>query len=179
MNTLRFAPLVLAVAVIGLAGVALTYGGMRAADRSGALIGKPAPAMVLAALPSRSAAPDAAEILRGPAFVNFVASWCGPCKLEHPLVTELARQSQLPVYAVAYKDSPEDLEAYLAENGDPYAGVALDVRGQTAVAWGVRGVPETFLIDAQGRVRAHHPGPLADEDLARYLALAEAIRAGR
>ncbi len=99
--------------------------------------------------------------------VNFFASWCAPCLVEHPLLTRLS--SRVPVYGVAWRDEPADTRAWLATHGNPYHGVSLDPESTIGLEFGVYGVPETFFIDQQGRIRFRHAGPLTPDFLERVL----------
>ena len=128
-------------------------------------IGKPAPAFKLPRLDD-PAAQVSSEQLKGQVWVlNVWASWCGPCLVEHPLVTELARQPGVRVIGLNYKDRSEDARAWLARHGDPYAATVVDRDGRVGIDYGVYGVPETFVIDRQGIVRFKHIGPITPEAL--------------
>ena len=89
--------------------------------------------------------------------MNFFASWCVPCRVEHPQISELA--GQLPVYGVDHKDEPQDAARFLDGLGDPYAAIGADP-GRTGIDWGITGVPETFVIDAAGKVTFRFAGPI-------------------
>lgn len=97
--------------------------------------------------------------------VNFWASWCAPCRAEHPALIRLQAEG-LPVYGVNYKDDPEDALGFLAELGNPYTRLGADPKGRMAIDWGLYGVPETFVIDGQGRVVLRFPGPVTERALA-------------
>ena len=100
----------------------------------------------------------------GVKLVNFWASWCAPCRAEHPNLEALAEEGY-PIYGVNYKDDPEKALAFLDELGNPYEGVAADGEGRTAIDWGVYGVPETFVIDADGKVIFRFAGPITQRAL--------------
>ncbi|MBC6444076.1 MAG: DsbE family thiol:disulfide interchange protein [Alphaproteobacteria bacterium GM202ARS2] len=102
------------------------------------------------------------EVLHGRvSVVNFFASWCLPCVAEHPHITALAEHyPQVLRVGIAYKDSPQDAQRWLDTHSNPYTFVALDPVGRNALQWGVSGVPETFLIDTQGRIRYHLRAPI-------------------
>ncbi len=127
------------------------------------LIGKPAPAFSLPLLgqPEQRVARD--ELLGKVWVLNVFASWCGPCQVEHPLVTELAMRKLAPVYGLNYKDATEDATRWLARLGDPFAAVLVDAEGRTGIDFGVYGVPETFVIDKQGLIQLKHIGPLTPD----------------
>ena len=91
--------------------------------------------------------------------VNVFASWCLPCRAEHPLLVELAEREGVTIHGINYKDKPGDATAWLEELGNPYSRVGAD-EGRTAIEWGVYGVPETFVVDGRGNIRYHHRGPL-------------------
>lgn len=91
--------------------------------------------------------------------VNFWASWCAPCRIEHPNLSALAAEG-VPVYGVNYKDRPEAATGFLAELGNPYLGTGADPKGRTGLEWGVYGVPETFVVDGGGRILFRFAGPV-------------------
>jgi len=134
-----------------------------------ALVGKPAPAFDLAAvdLPKDLARPGVASAdLKGKAsIVNFFASWCIPCKAEHPLLLRLKESGVAPIYGIDYKDKPEDAVRWLTELGNPYDRLGADRDGRVAIDWGVYGVPETFVVDGSGRILFRQTGPLSSRDL--------------
>ena len=158
MKTLRFIiPLVVFVVLVGFLAVGLKLD-PRAVPSP--LINKPAPAFALPRLD------DAAKTLRrddllGKAWVlNVWASWCGPCRDEHPQVLALARGNYAPIVGLNYKDAQADARGWLQQLGDPYTVSLSDSDGRTGIDWGVYGVPETFVIDKQGVIRFKHVGPL-------------------
>ena len=128
-----------------------------------ALIDQPAPALALPALPDRDDGLASADLAGEVTLINFFASWCVPCLAEHPLLTRLAREDGIRVLGIAYKDEPADTLGWLAQHGDPYRRIGVDLDGRAAIDWGVYGVPETFLVDADGRIRFRHPGPLTPD----------------
>ena len=103
-----------------------------------------------------------------PMLVNWFASWCVPCLQEAPMLARLAARG-LPIWGIAYQDTVPALAAYLAANGNPYARLASDATGLTAINWGVYGVPETYLIDRQGIVRWRWAGALTEDVIANGL----------
>lgn len=92
--------------------------------------------------------------------VNFFASWCVPCRLEHRYLLELAKDDKVHLYGVNYKNKPEEARAWLAELGNPYGRIGVDATGRVGIDWGVYGVPETYIIDRAGRVRYRQLGPI-------------------
>ncbi|OYW08325.1 MAG: cytochrome C biogenesis protein, partial [Rhodospirillales bacterium 12-71-4] len=132
-----------------------------------ALIGQAPPAFDLPPVPESGVEPFAAADLRGlgqPALVNFWASWCVPCVIEHPQLMALSRQG-VPVFGIAYKDKPADSLTFLRRHGNPFRRLAQDVPGRVAIDWGVYGVPESYLLDAQGIIRWRYAGPITPEVL--------------
>ena len=162
---MRVKPLMLIPPVIFLA-LALTFlWGMGRDDPNGipsTFVGRDAPAVPQTTLPGNTQLTD--EMLRQPGvkLVNFWASWCPPCRAEHPTLTELS--ARLPVYGVDLKDNEADALRFLSEDGNPFAAIAADPRGRTAIDWGVTAPPETFIIDGEGRILYRHAGPLIRED---------------
>ena len=141
------------------------------------LIGKPAPAFTLPLLDADE--PLTLERLKGQTvLVNFWASWCTPCLHEHPLLMEEAGKG-VRIVGFNYKDEPQAARQWLARHGDPFALIARDGDGRAGLDWGVYGVPETFVLDAQGVIRHKHIGPLTREAWERDIApLLGASRAG-
>ncbi|MBP0481778.1 DsbE family thiol:disulfide interchange protein [Sagittula sp. M10.9X] len=110
--------------------------------------------------------------------VNFWASWCPPCRAEHPRLMEMQAQG-LTILGVNFKDQAGNATKYLGEEGNPFAGVAFDPAGRTAIEWGVTGPPETFILDGDGTVVFKFVGPLVGSDYEqRFLpALEQALAA--
>lgn len=92
--------------------------------------------------------------------VNFFASWCVPCRAEHPLLMDLAEDGEIAIFGLNYKNKPEKARAWLARLGNPYARIGADESGRIGIDWGISGVPETFVIDGEGRIRYRHWGPI-------------------
>jgi len=132
-----------------------------------ALIDKPAPAFDLPPVDGLDRPGLAtADLENGAvALVNFFASWCLPCRTEHPFLMDLAEDGGVRVLGIAYRDRPEDTRRWLARFGNPYEQVGVDDRGRTSIDFGVSGVPETFVIDRKGRIRYQHIGPLMAKDI--------------
>jgi len=169
-------PLLLFVIV----GAAFYYGFQRdPREIPSVLIDKPVPEFALPPLPGRDKGLASADLKGDVQLVNVFASWCIPCKAEHPIITRLAREGGIPVRAINHKDKPADALAWLKTNGDPYASIGADADGRVSIDWGVYGVPETFLIDRQGRIRYKHVGPLTPDVVQdRILPLVKELRKG-
>jgi cytochrome c biogenesis protein CcmG/thiol:disulfide interchange protein DsbE len=125
-----------------------------------ALIGKPVPQLDLPPLAANAGKLTTADVAGHVAVINFFASWCLPCKAEHPLLFDLGKDYGVPVYGIAFKDRPADTAAYIKEMGSPYAKIGLDEDGRTGLDFGLMGVPETFIVDKTGIVRYRLPMPL-------------------
>ena len=169
----RFAPL------IGFAALGAAFAYMLFNNSGGTLpstrIDRPAPAFSLPLL-DRSAAPSAnglaegllsqADLAQGRvSLLNLWASWCAPCRLEHPQLMALAKRDDVDVYGIAFHDKPAASRGFLRELGDPFKKVGVDQTGEVSLKWGVEGVPETFLIDGEGRVILKHTGEISQADL--------------
>ena len=135
-----------------------------------ALVGKPAPAFDLPGLADGAARLQLASFKGKLVAVNFFASWCLPCRAEHPFLKQLSAELGVPVIGVAWKDKPEASRAFLAELGDPYAATGADDSGRTGIDFGITGVPETFLVDGDGIVRYRLAGPVTPDSLQGQLA---------
>jgi cytochrome c biogenesis protein CcmG/thiol:disulfide interchange protein DsbE len=158
-------PIVLLVIVAGIAWFGL------APDRDpseipSALIGKPAPDFDLAALSPSAPRVSSKDFAGQVTVVNFFASWCLPCRAEHPMLFQLGKDDHVAVYGIAYKDKPDDTAKYIGELGSPYQRIGLDQDGRVAIDYGVTGVPETFIIDRKGIIRYRLPQPIDPDRLA-------------
>lgn len=126
------------------------------------MIGKPVPAFSLPSV--RPSDPDFSNTDLGgePMLINFYASWCAACRIEHPLLMRLRAEGVL-LHGIDWKDQPDAGYQWLQDRGDPYVRVGSDVNGRTGIDMGVSAVPETFVIDKQGRVRYRHVGAVTPE----------------
>ena len=131
-----------------------------------AMVGQPIPETVLPMLTGDQAGPGQVDLKTAgvgrPMIVNVFASWCAPCRIEHPKLLQL-KQRGIAVVGVAYKDEPVATRAFLDELGDPFAMVLVDREGRAGLDLGISGVPETFAVDAMGRITAKQSGPLLDD----------------
>ncbi|MEZ5812395.1 MAG: DsbE family thiol:disulfide interchange protein [Rhizobiaceae bacterium] len=135
-----------------------------ASDIPSALIGQPAPETDLPPLdPTLSIGLSSNNFIGNVTLVNIWASWCAPCRQEHPVLMRLAADKRFVVAGFNYKDDPANARGFLAELGDPYRVIGTDREGRKAIDWGVYGVPETFLVDRAGIIRFKHVGPLTDD----------------
>ena len=132
-------------------------------------IGKPAPEFRLEQLHDAKLA-FAPEDMKGKVWLlNVWASWCVSCRIEHPLLVEMAKSRQVPIVGLNYKDRREDGMGWLAKFGNPYALSAFDNEGRVGIDYGVYGVPETFVIDKQGVIRFKQIGPITPEALEKVI----------
>ena len=132
-----------------------------------ALIDKEAPPFALAGLKGPGLSRDALK--GGPVLINFFASWCVPCRVEHPLLMRLSEHDHVPLYGIDYKDQPADATKLLAQLGDPYKGIGLDTDGRAGLDFGVYGVPETYVLDKTGHIRKRFVGPLTAQQVDKEL----------
>ncbi|MBO0904656.1 DsbE family thiol:disulfide interchange protein [Jiella sonneratiae] len=160
---------------LGLAGVFLyqLLAGNDPKEIPSVLVGKTAPMTVLPALAGATLAdgtPTPGLDLSGPGdgrpvLVNVFASWCAPCREEHPLLMQLARDKRFRLVAINYKDKPENALAFLKSLGDPYAAIGVDEKGAATIDWGVYGVPETFLVAPDGEILYKQTGPFTPDSI--------------
>ncbi|MGH1578072.1 DsbE family thiol:disulfide interchange protein [Planktotalea sp.] len=162
----KISPLMIAPPAIFAALATLFYVGMFREgkdDLHSVFIGKPAPSIETAAPLEGFAGVTQADLARGDVtLVNFWASWCPPCRAEHPTLLELAKSHT--IVGVNFKDTSKAASSYLVDDGNPFAGVAFDPQGRTAIDWGVTAPPETFILDGEGTVLYRFAGPLVGSD---------------
>lgn len=128
------------------------------------LINKPAPSFSMAEVPELGVPGFDTAALRGEvSVVNVFASWCVPCRAEHPLLVALKQSTGVRLFGINQADAPENARAFLAELGNPYDAVGADRDRRISIDWGVYGVPETFVVDANGVITFKHVGPLTPE----------------
>ncbi|RZL07301.1 MAG: DsbE family thiol:disulfide interchange protein [Rubrivivax sp.] len=155
-------PLLVSAALVALLARGLNRDAQ--AETTSPLVGKPAPVLDLQRLDGD------AQPLQGQVWVlNVFASWCAPCRAELPVLGQLSEQGRVRIVGLDYRDTPELGQAFLKRHGNPYALTWLDPQGKGSLAWGVTGVPETFVIDRRGIVRLRHTGPVTVEDLNKRL----------
>jgi len=155
--------------VLFLALAAVFWLGMRSGDDSlpSAMVGVAAPAVTVAPLGSGPITTDALLRMPGVKLVNFWASWCAPCRAEHPMLEALAAEG-VAIHGINYKDQPAQAMKFLADLGNPFATMGAD-GGRMALDWGVYGVPETYVIDASGVILARIAGPVTAQALEREI----------
>jgi len=124
------------------------------------LIGKAVPTFVLPPVQGRTLGLSSKDLVGSVSIVNIFASWCSPCRQEHPLLVALDKEKLVPIFGINYKDKPQDAGPWLDELGDPYTRTGADVDGRVGIDWGVYGVPETYVVGSDGRIAYKHTGPL-------------------
>lgn len=181
----RRSPLLFLVPLIIFGALAIVFGiGLFSGDKSkvpSALIGRIAPAITLAPLGGlqRDGQPvpafGNADLAKGQAtLVNVWASWCAPCRVEHPVLmgladTDAVKQGKVALVGINYKDEAENARRFLGALGNPFSAVGVDRAGRAAIEWGVYGVPETFVIGPDGRILEKHVGPIDQQAATRLL----------
>jgi cytochrome c biogenesis protein CcmG/thiol:disulfide interchange protein DsbE len=143
--------------------VVLFVGVVRSPNKStqqSALLGKPAPEFDLPSLAQPDARVTLAQFAGRPWVLNVWGTWCVECRVEHDVLLEIARSNVVPIVGLNWKDDDALARQWLAELGDPYAVIAVDREGRTAIDFGVYGAPETFFIDERGIVQFRHVGPM-------------------
>jgi cytochrome c biogenesis protein CcmG/thiol:disulfide interchange protein DsbE len=133
------------------------------------LIGKPVPEFSLPPVKGRTVGLASANLKGEVSLVNVFASWCVACREEHPVFMDLRKRGVVPIHGLNYKDKPDDAARWLDELGDPYTRTGADVDGRVAIDWGVYGVPETFLVDRDGRIAYKHIGPVTPRIMSEKL----------
>ncbi|UZK66474.1 redoxin family protein [Sphingomonas sp. M1-B02] len=172
-RALIWAPLALFAIVFGLAAAGL----FKPADRTiySAMVGKPLPTIELPALLPGKPGIATAQLKGKPRLLNVFASWCVPCIAEAPHLLAL-KAAGAEIDAIAIRDTPEAVRAFLARNGDPYTRIGDDKASVGQLALGSSGVPETFLIDSRGVIVKQHVGDIRAEHVAELLAALEAAK---
>ena len=166
-------PALVFIGLTVLFAVQLTSG-RNPAELPSVLINKPVPVFSLAPLEGLTAGGKPVpgfsnEDLKGRVtVVNVWASWCAPCRQEHPLLVDLAKDPSIRVVGINQKDKPENARRFLGALGNPYAAVGVDPNGRASIDWGVYGVPETFIVGPDGTIRHKHIGPLTPENFGAF-----------
>ena len=160
-----FLPLAIVFAVSVLFAIYLWQigpGGKDISTLPSAMIDKPVPEFDLAPIEGRKLGLKSGDLKSGLSLVNVWASWCPPCRVEHPFLMDLAEKG-VTIYGINYRDKPEDALRFLRNLGDPYKRIGADTTGRVSIDWGIYGYPETFLVDQTGRIRYRHVGPISSE----------------
>lgn len=166
-SVVRFLPLAVFAAMALLFALLLTDDDRNPKQIKSALIGKTVPDISLPPLADNNPPLTSDDLKIGkPVILNFFASWCVPCRAEHESLMELAANEGVTVYGIAHKDKPEASRKFLAELGNPYAKIGVDRDGfKASIDFGISGVPETFIIDGNGKILYRHWGPIVDGHL--------------
>jgi cytochrome c biogenesis protein CcmG/thiol:disulfide interchange protein DsbE len=163
---LYLAPLIVVLVIVGYFASGLTRDPH---ELPSALIDRPFPAVDLPPISGQEKGFATADLAGQVALVNVFASWCAPCKVEHPLLMAHAKDGAIPIYGIAWKDDPAATADLLEQDGDPYRLVGADRSGRAGIDLGVTGVPETYLVDKIGRIRYKLARPINEDDWAQLL----------
>jgi cytochrome c biogenesis protein CcmG/thiol:disulfide interchange protein DsbE len=162
-------PLAIFAVFAGTAGKMLydqEVNGKNVSDLPSALIGTRAPALAMPALDGSNTQALTSEAIAGKlTLVNVFASWCVPCRQEHPLLKELSKDPRLNVVGINYKDRQDNALRFLGELGNPYKAIGVDPNGKAAIDWGVYGIPESYLVAADGTILYKRVGPFDQQSL--------------
>lgn len=162
-------PLALFAVFAGVAGKMLYDQDVNGLDISAipsALIGTKAPTLALPALDGSNTAALTSDAIAGKlTLVNVFASWCVPCRQEHPILKELAKDPRITVVGINYKDKNENALRFLGELGNPYRAIGVDPNGKAAIDWGVYGIPESYLVASDGTILYKRVGPFDAQSL--------------
>lgn len=154
-----FWPLAILVVLVAALGFGLTH---VSRDLQSPLLGKPVPAFQLPVL-GNTAIYTEGNLKGRPLLVNFFASWCAACQVEHPVLMKLAHEQNVEIVGMDYKDNVADITVWLDQHGNPYRTVVMDEHGTAGLDWGVYGVPETYAINAQGIIVYKHIGAMTED----------------
>ena len=160
----KLSPLMAAPLVIVAGFTVLAFVGLQRENPNelpSTLEGRAAPAVEVTPLGDNKPFKDSDLRGEGVKLVNFWASWCAPCRVEHPNLEKLTQQG-ITIYGVNYKDKPGNALKFLNDLGDPYAAIGADEAGRMALNWGVYGVPETYVIDGNGQILLRFAGPITE-----------------
>lgn len=167
INPLMALPLVIALGFFGVAKFGM--GRENAEQLPSSQLGRDTPSIAdvtpLGALPPLS---DEMLDLPGVKLVNYWASWCAPCRAEHPQL-KMLQEAGVTVYGINYKDEAPNALGFLKDLGNPYTAIGADARGRTALEWGVYGVPETYIVTGEGTIAYRFAGPITVEIMEKYI----------
>lgn len=159
-NWVRFAPIGAFVLIAMGLGFSLTNDPSKMPST---LIDRPAPKFALAPLESGTGGLGSEDLTGKVTLVNVFASWCSGCRVEHPMLLQIAQNGKIPLYGINWKDKPGDGLKWLKANHNPYLKIGDDQSGRLGIDLGVTGVPETFVVDKTGRIRYRHAGPITED----------------
>jgi cytochrome c biogenesis protein CcmG, thiol:disulfide interchange protein DsbE len=159
-------PLSIFVVVVGFLGIGLT---LNPREIPSPLVGKAVPYFSQPQLYDREKVLSPVDLKGKVWLLNFWASWCNGCKTEHPVLMELAKSGEVPIYGMDYKDQQDEAMTWLRRWGNPYPIVGVDEAGRVGINFGVYGVPETYVIDKQGVIRYKQIGPLTPDTVAQKI----------
>lgn len=158
-------PLATLLILAGFFGWSL-LSGRDPASIGSAVVNRPAPPLAAPALREGEPALTDALLRSGkPVLINFFASWCAPCLLEHPLLLRLKEREGATIIGIAWKNKPDEARAWLKKLGDPFRYAGVDPEGKLSLDWGLSGVPETYLVDGDGVVRLHYRRAINERDV--------------
>ena len=158
-------PLATLLVLAGFFGWSL-LSGRDPASIGSAVVNRPAPPLAAPALREGEPALTDALLRSGkPVLINFFASWCAPCLLEHPLLLRLRERECATIIGIAWKNKPDEARAWLKKLGDPFRYAGVDPEGKLSLDWGLSGVPETYLVDGDGIVRLHYRRAINERDV--------------
>ena len=165
---------------IALAAVLWIGLGLKPREVPTVMIGRAVPEFDLPPLDARTQGLASATLrTSGIKIVNVFASWCVPCRAEHPQLSALKNIPGIALYGINYKDKAADARAFLDSLGDPFAAIGYDRSGRVSIDWGVYGVPETYVVDGSGKIVYRHVGPISDDDLkTKFTPLIDRLREG-
>ncbi|MGE5338240.1 MAG: DsbE family thiol:disulfide interchange protein [Gemmatimonadota bacterium] len=163
---LRYVPILIFLVLAVFFAIGLT---MNPREIPSPLIGKAVPDFALPPVKGRELGLSTADLRGQVSLVNVFASWCAACREEHPVLLQLSKTGIVPIHGLNYKDKPDDAKKWLDDLGDPYTRTGADISGRVGIDWGVYGVPETFVIDRDGRIAHKHIGPITPKALEETL----------
>lgn len=168
-----------ATGFVALAGVFALGLNHDPASLPSTLIGKKVPEFDLPPVKGRTSGLSSRNLVGEVALVNVFASWCVACREEHPVFMQLTSKKLVPLHGLNYKDAPNDAAQWLNTRGDPYVRTGADRDGRVAIDWGVYGVPETFVVGADGTIAYKHIGAVTEQVLnGTILPMVERLRKG-